>query len=209
MRPTERHAQTKAITRQREIKVAQIKTIHNQKGGLSYDNLCTFRAIGTSSRGYVCGRGQPHWLLPVASWLLALGASAQAQTFTTLFNFDGADGANPAGPLVQSVDGDLYGTNFNGGTGCVPYGCGTFFKISPGGTLTTLYNFCPEGLPCAETGGDPWGGLTLGADGTFYGVTTYGGANGDGTLFKITSTGILTTLYNWCSQVACSDGTWN
>jgi uncharacterized repeat protein (TIGR03803 family) len=144
--------------------------------------------------------------LALAYCLLAPGASAQAQTFTTLFNFDGTDGANPLGPLVQGVDGDLYGTNNNGGSGCVPYGCGTFFKISPGGTLTTLYNFCPEGLPCLDSGGDPSGGLTLGADGNFYGMTIYGGANGVGTLFKITPAGILTTLYNWCSQVACTDG---
>ena len=61
-----------------------------------------------------------------------------------------SDGAGPTG-LVQGADGNFYGTTYGGGA----YGAGEVFKITPGGTLTTLYNFCmhtgcPDGAaPCA------------------------------------------------------------
>jgi uncharacterized repeat protein (TIGR03803 family) len=61
-----------------------------------------------------------------------------AQTLTTLHSFDGADGANPEGALVQAANGDLYGTTYEGGAN----NSGAISKISPSGTLTTLYSFC-------------------------------------------------------------------
>jgi uncharacterized repeat protein (TIGR03803 family) len=139
-------------------------------------------------------------------------------TFTTLFEFNGTDGANPVAPPVQGLDGDLYGTANEGGSGCTvppPPGCGTFFKLSPSGTLTTLYNFCPGTWPlCGDEGAFPLNSLTLGTDGNFYGLTwnggsgayCSGGAGYCGTVFKITPSGALTTLYNWCSQPNCADG---
>jgi uncharacterized repeat protein (TIGR03803 family) len=53
-------------------------------------------------------------------------------------------------------------------------GCGTIFKITPGGTLTTLYNFCSE-ANCAD-GGYPVSGLTQDTNGSFYGTAQWGGA---------------------------------
>ena len=43
-------------------------------------------------------------------------------------------------------------------------------------------------------------------DGNFYGIAAGGGTNSVGTLFKITSTGRLTTIYNFCSRTLCADG---
>src|ERR1035441_1045842 len=63
-----------------------------------------------------------------------------AQTPTTLFSFDGTDGAVPQAGLVQAANGDLYGTTVAGGAN----GYGTVFKITPGGTLTTLHSFCSD-----------------------------------------------------------------
>jgi uncharacterized repeat protein (TIGR03803 family) len=57
--------------------------------------------------------------------------------FTTLYSFDGTDGANSAAGLIQATDGNLYGTTLEGGTN----GDGTVFKITPNGTLTTLHSF--------------------------------------------------------------------
>lgn len=52
------------------------------------------------------------------------------------------DGKNPLVTLVQGSDGDFYGTTNNGGAGCGTTGCGTIFKVTPQGALTTLYTFC-------------------------------------------------------------------
>jgi uncharacterized repeat protein (TIGR03803 family) len=79
--------------------------------------------------------------------------------------------------------------------------CGTVFKITPSGTLTTLHSFS------FTDGSSPQAGVIQGTDGNLYGTTTYGGANcisarqlvGCGTIFKITLTGTLTTLYKFNS----------
>ncbi len=93
----------------------------------------------------------------------------------------------------KATDGNFYGTTYSGGAGI--YGNGTVFKITPTGTLTTLYSFCTQS-GCAD-GDNPAAGLVQGTDGNFYGTTTGGGANNGGTVFKITPTGTLTTLYSF------------
>ena len=131
-------------------------------------------------------------------------------TLTTLHSFGGADGAQPSAGLVQATNGDLYGTTWQGGSsnpaGCYGRGCGTVFKITPSGTLTTLYSFCSES-GCAD-GELPLAGLVQATNGDFYGTTSSGGANGGGTVFRITPRGKLTTLYSFCSQGGnqCTDG---
>jgi len=124
-------------------------------------------------------------------------------TLTTLYVFCSqpgcADGAEPDAGLVQGVDGNLYGTTLSGGANFE----GAVFKITPGGTLTTLYSFCS--LACAD-GYEPEAALVQGADGNFYGTTSEGGAGGQGTVFKITPGGALTTLYSFCSESNCTDG---
>ncbi len=127
-----------------------------------------------------------------------------AQTLTTLTSFNGTDGAGPWS-LVQGVDGNFYGTTQDGGATnvhCSTAGCGTVFKVTPTGTLTTLYSFCAQGGNSCPDGDLPYAGLVQGADGNFYGTTNQGGANclnngGCGTFFKITPTGTLTTLYSF------------
>jgi uncharacterized repeat protein (TIGR03803 family) len=130
-----------------------------------------------------------------------------------LHSFDGADGEYPGGGLVQATDGNLYGTTSCGGASgtvtsfadCFPANSGgTVFKITPGGMLTTIYSFCSQS-DCTD-GEGPLAGLVQGADGSFYGTTLYGGANGYGTVFKIPPGGTLTTLYSFCSQSDCPDG---
>jgi uncharacterized repeat protein (TIGR03803 family) len=123
-------------------------------------------------------------------------------TFTALHSFDGTDGSSPGPELVQGTDGDLYGiTQIAGANGPVD---GTVFKITPSGTLTTLYNFCSQSN-CVD-GETPVAGLIQATDGEFYGVTALGGANSRGTVFKITSSGTLTTLYSFCPQTGCATG---
>ena len=67
---------------------------------------------------------------------------------------------------MQGSDGNFYGTTSDGGANSG----GTVFKITPGGTLTTLYSFA------GSDGADPYAGLVQGSDGNFYGTTCVGGA---------------------------------
>jgi uncharacterized repeat protein (TIGR03803 family) len=136
-------------------------------------------------------------------------------TLTTLYNFcvqgPCIHGGLPMGALVLATDGNFYGTTFYGGTNCGYYGCGTVFKISPAGKLTTLYSFCSQ-TGCTD-GEALQAGLVQATNGNFYGTTEQGGA-GDfgpggapgGTIFEITPVGRLTTLYSFCSQPQCLDG---
>jgi len=213
----------------------------------------------TQHRGWILGmRGQARGGALALAVMLVLAilatGSAQAQTFTTLHNFDGTDGGSPEVGMIQATDGNFYGTTVSGGAN----GWGTIFKITPTGALTTLYSFCaqsgcadgtgPSGVVQATDGNfygttsgggannygtvfkiTPSGALTTlhsfdntdgsgasgvvqGTDGNFYGTTLYGGANmtecsnGCGTVFRITSGGALTTLYSFCSQSGCTDG---
>src|SRR5579863_8272254 len=117
-----------------------------------------------------------------------------AQTFTDLFSFDFADGSSPLSALVQATDGNLYGATYYGGA----YQGGAIFRITPGGTLTTLYNFCAEGYPCSD-GASPSAPLVQDTDGSLYGTTYYGGAYDEGTVFQITTDGTLKTLYSFCA----------
>lgn len=119
---------------------------------------------------------------------------------TTLYSFCSqsscADGSYPFAGLVQGTNGNFFGTSFYGGSS----GHGTVFTITPAGVLTSLYSF-------SEAEESPYAGVIQGTDGNFYGAT-YGGfyCNPCGTLFKIMSNGTHTTLYNFCSQNGCPDG---
>jgi len=96
--------------------------------------------------------------------------------YLTLMDFDGTpNGASPFSDLMY--DGTfLYGTTDMGGTN----NKGIVFKIMPDGTgYSTLFNFA--GI---SNGSNPES--TLISDGTFlYGLTAGGGANNNGTIFKI------------------------
>jgi uncharacterized repeat protein (TIGR03803 family) len=113
-----------------------------------------------------------------------------------------ADGSGPQG-LVLGTDGNFYGATYGAGGA---YGRGTIFKISPSGTLKVLYSFCSPAIHCDDSAYP--NGITLGYDGNFYGTTNDSpiGPAGAGTVFKITPTGVLTTLWTFCSQPNCADG---
>ncbi len=134
-------------------------------------------------------RTRSGWETSVVTLALLIGTVtvAHGQTLNVLFNFDLTSGGTPYGPLVQGIDGNFYGTTVEGGNlNCEPpYGCGTIFRITPSGTLTTIHQFCN----CGD-GLWPYAGLVLGTDGNFYGTT-------DSTIFKINTAGKFTTLYSF------------
>jgi uncharacterized repeat protein (TIGR03803 family) len=129
----------------------------------------------------------------------ALGG-AQAQV-SILASFNGTDGSSPQTSLVQGADGNFYGTMQQVGTDNF---YGLIYRLTPAGVLTTFYNFCSQ--PSCADGSMPEAALTLGSDGNLYGTTTGFGAHGEGTIFKITTAGVLTTLYNFCQLKNCPDG---
>lgn len=108
--------------------------------------------------------------------------------FTVLHSFDAHHGADPSSPLIQTSDGNFYGTAVsNGGD----FG-GVAFKISPSGTFSVVHNMNPT------TDGDaPFAGLVQASDGNFYGANAGFGSLEDGTLFSLTPGGVFTNLYNF------------
>jgi uncharacterized repeat protein (TIGR03803 family) len=119
-----------------------------------------------------------------------------AGAYTLLYSFaGGSDGQYPYAGLVQGTDGNFYGTTRNGGT---HNDDGTVFKITSTGTESVLWSF-----GSGSDGQSPQAGLVQGTDGNFYGTTRSGGANGDGTVFKITPAGAESLLWSFGSG---SDG---
>ena len=116
--------------------------------------------------------------------------------FTNLYSFTGgSDGLSPQAALVQGSDGNFYGTTAgfaNLGSGSFGRSTGTVFRISSSGIFTNLYSFTG-----GSDGGSPQAGLVQGSDGNFYGTTFGGGVYGSGSVFGITSPGILTNLYSF------------
>jgi uncharacterized repeat protein (TIGR03803 family) len=128
-----------------------------------------------------------------ALFCAAMAISSRAQTFTTLASFDNKNGSFSQAPLVQGLDGNLYGTTDDGGLKA----SGTAFKITLAGGLTLVHYFCSR-TNCAD-GEVPESGLVPAANGDLYGITSSGGSGCSdcGTVFQITSRGTLFTLHSF------------
>jgi len=130
-------------------------------------------------------------------------------------------GSTPYAELLQASNGNFYGTTAIGGTGkCTGgpsgpvQGCGTVFRMTPQGMVTTLYSFpfnASKGT--APNGAYPKAGLIQGKDGYLYGVASDGGllgCNGQygcGTLFRVSTAGAFTILHKFCSVYVCQNST--
>jgi len=130
------------------------------------------------------------------------------------------DGSEP-NTMILGKDGNFYGTTAQGGANvdrCTQGYCGTIFQLTPAGIETILYSFCSVVVNTSsvcQDGEFPIGTLVQGTDGNFYGTTVYGGNSsqgsvGGGTIFQLTPSGKLTTLYNFCkgqtTPDSCADG---
>jgi uncharacterized repeat protein (TIGR03803 family) len=115
---------------------------------------------------------------------------------TVLYKFTGTDGdgGNPWAGLVLDPQGDLYGTTFMGGDlACnAPYGCGTVFKLDITGKETVLYRFAGDDGEAPRAGS-----LVPDSAGNLYDTTSTGGVSGEGTVFKLDTTGKETLLYSF------------
>jgi uncharacterized repeat protein (TIGR03803 family) len=143
------------------------------------------------------------WLVGVLTMMGAKAGANAGPVVTTLVSFFGTNGSIPLAGLIQAKDGNFYGTTSAGGTNHNPSSYGTIFKMSAVGIHTLLYSFTGT-----NDGIGPDAALAEGGDGNFYGSTYQGGATvklisgafpsgGFGTLFKIGTNGVLTTLVSF------------
>jgi uncharacterized repeat protein (TIGR03803 family) len=126
---------------------------------------------------------------------------------TVLHHFTGGEGGfEPRGGVLRDSHGNLYGVTRSGGHVCrFSIGCGTVFRLEPDGTFTTLHRFAAGGTE----GSEPQTGLISDAEGNLYGTTYSGGAGGGrgaGTVFRIDSAGVFTTLYDFANSGAFFPG---
>jgi uncharacterized repeat protein (TIGR03803 family) len=147
-------------------------------------------------RGSSQRRGMLRSLILALSGVIVLTLAAQAlfaQTETVLASFNGTDGSLPGPRLTVDSEGNLYGST----VGNYP-GIGSIFQLTPTGTLNVLYSF-----PDSEQRLFTTGKLLLDSHGNLYGVDQTGGASGDGSIFRLTPSGVFTVLYSFTGK---SDG---
>ncbi len=192
----------------------------NPLGGLVEDSAGNF--YGTTPRGGTSGQGTGivYELSPEPAGGCAAGSNpgnGYCENLLSNFCLSSGCGAGPGG-LIQGSDGNFYGVTGSGWG--EPGANGTVFEITPGGAMTTLYDFC-SAHACAD-GGGPNPNLVEDSAGNFYGTTSlYGNTGGPGgTIFKLfiepasgcpsgSNTGngwCETTLHPFCSLADCADG---
>jgi uncharacterized repeat protein (TIGR03803 family) len=137
--------------------------------------------------------------LACAAFTFSLAVCAQAQTVTAIANFNSQVAYGPVAP-IQATDGNFYGIAAGG-----VHGQGVIYQMTPSGSLSYLYSFCSQ--PKCADGNNGTASPILGSDGNLYGVTSFGGSHGSGTIYKLTLGGTITILYNFCPPTSCSEGT--
>jgi len=132
----------------------------------------------------------PKWLLVTVATLCGLwaGTTKSSVVFQHLHSFLGLIG--PTRPLIQSRDGNLYGTTSGGGAGD-----GTVYRITINGTFSVLYSFTGR-----NDGAAPHAGLVQARDGNLYGTTSAGGDTGYGTIYRVTTNGTFSVLYSFTGR---------
>jgi uncharacterized repeat protein (TIGR03803 family) len=159
---------------------SQLHVFQVGDGGYPYAPLMLGRDgnfYGTTAVGGTGGSGTIYRLSP----------GGQLTTLHSFCQQSGcADGGEPSAGLVQGPDGTLYGTTeFDG-----PGNAGTVYKLTLSGVYSMLRGLNPQ-----TDGVYPHAGLVFGGDGNLYGTATSGGANGQGTIFRVSPAGAFTVLH--------------
>jgi uncharacterized repeat protein (TIGR03803 family) len=117
--------------------------------------------------------------------------------------FDYTDGESPNLP-VQGTDLNFYGTTQYGGDPTCH--CGVVYKVTASGAFKVLHKFTGYVSSTVYDGYRPIGVLVQGNDGDFYGTTYEGGAYNEGTIFKISASGVYTLLHSFHVASPAFDG---
>lgn len=168
-----------------------LTNLHIFQGPLTHDGRWPFSPLIQGTDGFFYGTTS-------AGGMKGYGTVFRMDTagnLSVIYSFtNGADGNDPYAGVFQGSDGFFYGTTSRGGTNGVEYnGFGTAYKVSSGGVFFPLHEFGAT----ATDGENPIGGIIQGYTGDYFGMTEEGGSNGYGTVFKITSAGVLTNLYHF------------
>lgn len=133
---------------------------------------------GVTGNGGIAGDGVVFMLTPPAS-------GQGNWTETILYNFGGGnDGIAPYGTLIADGNGVLYGSTAGGGSA----NAGVVFSLTPPAagqkewTEAVLYTF--QGKP---DGVSPTNGMIRDDTGALYGMTSAGGATGNGIVYRLTA----------------------
>lgn len=181
------------LTPSTEAQTYSIVYAFKRKGDGGDPQAGLFRSPGGALFGTTFLGGDPSCSCGTVFKLFPNGA------FTVLYVFTGADGANPSAALITDGHGNLYGTTSQGGSGQVQDG--TVFKLAPPAkpgarwTQTVLHTF-----GAGADGANPYAGVIRDNAGNLFGTTYEGGAFGDGTVFKLDTTGKETPLYSFAGS---------
>jgi uncharacterized repeat protein (TIGR03803 family) len=179
-------------------KSGTLTVLHSFCGGNGCGTLTTDGALPTGrlvfgANGYLYGTTQEGGLAEGLYNQGTIFRITRAGSYEILHLFTGAaktgDGENPTAGLTFASNGDFYGTTEFGGAS----GYGTVFKMSPAGTVTVLHSFADND----PNGQQPIGALVQSSDGDLYGTCYAGGANGWGTVFRISLSGTFHKLYDF------------
>jgi uncharacterized repeat protein (TIGR03803 family) len=181
----------------RELGVDDCRPFDQREIQNNYSHLVPRRslpqAVRSEQEAHV-NRSLSMFAVALTLMLSAFTIQAGGQTYTKLYTLgtNSNDPINPSfiGLISQGRDGRLYTTSQFGGANSQHEG--TAFAFTTTGTLTRLSDFGNYPAP-----NSPWSGLTMGTDGNFYGTTTSGGTHISGTVFRVTDTGLSTTLWNF------------
>ncbi len=158
-------------------------------------------AMGASGNLYgVCQSGGP-------SGTGTIFEISSTGVFSVLYTFPNVSGGiTPSGSLVVGSDGSLYGTASSGGAG----GNGLVYQLIPStGVYTVLHSFAAQNSSNDNTDGISPNGLAAAPGGNLYGTTFNGGANGNGTIFDISTSGDFETLYTFSAVTKVNGNTSN
>ncbi len=180
----------------------------SQEGGTGYGAVYKTSIQGTTSLLYSFtnpGVFFPDSLIQAADGSF-YGTTSRGQVFrltldgqlTLVYDFGTAAQLNP---LVQGLDGNLYGTSLTLGTA----NAGEAFMLTPAGVLTVLHNFQDGSANQGADGRSP-SALIQATDGNFYGTCNSNGDNDNGTVFKMTPQGAVTNLHSFPDSSVGNDG---
>jgi uncharacterized repeat protein (TIGR03803 family) len=148
------------------------------------------------------------FFLIAISLVTAVCAQSSKANLSVLFSFPcDQSGSCPDGyfpvSLIEGIDGNFYGVAVGGGVGMNAQG--TIYKITPSGLVSVIYSFAERPDGSLPFGASPES-VIQGTDGFLYGTTLVDAAFGFGTVFKLTASGVIADLHDFCSAQFCADG---